>query len=237
MWDRPRWIAMSPWAFVRSSDLHRSAGPSSRAPASYTFLPKAHIRSSAAKGTVESRKGAVPESYCMPTRFPSPLIKPDVPVSSIRLSDRLHQLAHGSGPDAHRGAVAPPTSRTQSRSRNWWRPATTPYGGASGNSSLARGRSDRPLDTPSTGSRNQSNSTTLARHDSGDRARRSTVPRSGAPANLPLSAAAGRRSFSTDSLPNTHDHPSEDDAARTCNPENQNALSVPAWCWSSLRSA
>src|SRR5438094_1423310 len=47
---------------------------------------------------VESRKGAVPESYCMPTRFPSPLIKPDVPVSSIRLSDRLHQLAHGSGP-------------------------------------------------------------------------------------------------------------------------------------------
>jgi hypothetical protein len=30
--------------------------------------------------------------------FPSPLIKPDVPVSSIRLSDRLHQLAHGSGP-------------------------------------------------------------------------------------------------------------------------------------------
>jgi len=101
MWDRPRWIAMSPWAFVRSSDLHRSAGPSSRAPTSYTFLPKAHIRSSAAKGTVESRKGAVPESYCMPTRFPSPLIKPDVPVSSIRLSDRLHQLAHGSGPQMH----------------------------------------------------------------------------------------------------------------------------------------
>ena len=37
----------------------------------------------------------MPESYCMPTRFPSPLIKPDVPVSSIRLSDRSHQLAHG----------------------------------------------------------------------------------------------------------------------------------------------
>ena len=30
-------------------------------------------------------------------RFPSPLIKPDVPVSSIQLSDRLRQLAHGSG--------------------------------------------------------------------------------------------------------------------------------------------
>ena len=56
---------------------------------------------SAVSAPVESRKGAVPESYCMPTRFPSPLIKPDVPVSSIRLSDRLHQLAHGSGPQMH----------------------------------------------------------------------------------------------------------------------------------------
>jgi hypothetical protein len=37
----------------------------------------------------------------LPTRFPSPLIKPDVPVSSIRLSDRLHQLAHGSGTQMH----------------------------------------------------------------------------------------------------------------------------------------
>src|SRR4051812_42876707 len=30
-----------------------------------------------------------------PARFPSPLIKPDVPISSIRLSDRFHQSAHG----------------------------------------------------------------------------------------------------------------------------------------------
>ena len=58
----------------------------------------AHNTCTIAETGVESRKGAVPESYCMPTRFPSPLIKPDVPVSSIRLSDRLHQLAHGSGP-------------------------------------------------------------------------------------------------------------------------------------------
>ena len=34
---------------------------------------------------VESRKGGVPTA-----RFPSRLIKPDVPISSIRLSDRLH---------------------------------------------------------------------------------------------------------------------------------------------------
>ena len=50
---------------------------------------------------VESRKGARSEPTGEPTRFPSPLIKPDVPVSSIRLSDRLHQLAHGSGPQMH----------------------------------------------------------------------------------------------------------------------------------------
>src|SRR5436190_24183356 len=43
---------------------------------------------------VESRKGAVPRAKT-PGRFPSPLIKPDVPISSIRLSDRFHQIAHG----------------------------------------------------------------------------------------------------------------------------------------------
>ena len=31
-------------------------------------------------------------------RFPSPLIKPDVRVSRIRLSDWLHRTAHGGGP-------------------------------------------------------------------------------------------------------------------------------------------
>ena len=42
---------------------------------------------------VESRTGAV----AMP-RFPSPLIKPDVPISGIRLSDWLHRTAIGGGP-------------------------------------------------------------------------------------------------------------------------------------------
>jgi hypothetical protein len=31
-------------------------------------------------------------------RFPSPLIKPDVPISGIRLSDRLHLAAVGGAP-------------------------------------------------------------------------------------------------------------------------------------------
>jgi hypothetical protein len=38
---------------------------------------------------VESRKSAV-RGRLAAARFPSPLIKPDVPFSSIRLSDRLH---------------------------------------------------------------------------------------------------------------------------------------------------
>ena len=68
-------------------------------------------------------------------------------------------------PDAHRGAVALPASRTQSRSRNWWHPATPPCAGASGNSSLARGRNGRPLDRPSDAFRNQSSSTIPATCD------------------------------------------------------------------------
>ena len=35
-------------------------------------------------------------------RFSSPLIKPDVPISGIRLSDRLHREAHGGGPTCTR---------------------------------------------------------------------------------------------------------------------------------------
>jgi hypothetical protein len=47
-----------------------------------------HIRHS-----VESRTGAVAL-----LRFPPPLIKPDVPISGIRLSDWLHRIAFGGGP-------------------------------------------------------------------------------------------------------------------------------------------
>jgi hypothetical protein len=45
---------------------------------------------------VESRMGAVAAETS--PRFPSPLIEPDVPISGIRLSDRLHRRAHGRGP-------------------------------------------------------------------------------------------------------------------------------------------
>jgi len=43
--------------------------------------------------SVESRMGAVAWGLWPTPRFPSPLIKPDVPISGIRLSDRLHRNA------------------------------------------------------------------------------------------------------------------------------------------------
>jgi hypothetical protein len=39
--------------------------------------------------------GAVAWGKLPTLRFPSPLIKPDVPISGIRLSDWLHREAHG----------------------------------------------------------------------------------------------------------------------------------------------
>src|SRR5713101_7138388 len=95
--------------------------------------------------TVESRKGAVPESYCMPTRFPSPLIKPDVPVSSIRLSDRLHQLAHGSGPKCTSRSRSTPNFPNTIAFEKLMAPRMIPCGGAVGSDARARGRNDRPL--------------------------------------------------------------------------------------------
>jgi hypothetical protein len=47
---------------------------------------------------VESRTGAVAWAVSASPRFPSPLIKPDVRVSRIRLSDWLHLEAHGRAP-------------------------------------------------------------------------------------------------------------------------------------------
>jgi hypothetical protein len=44
-------------------------------------------------GRVEERRGSLGHSAML--RFLSPLIKPNVPVSGIRLSDWLHREAHG----------------------------------------------------------------------------------------------------------------------------------------------
>jgi hypothetical protein len=47
---------------------------------------------------VESRMGAVAWGLWPAPRFPSPLIKPSVPVSGTRLSDWLHHKAHDGRP-------------------------------------------------------------------------------------------------------------------------------------------
>ncbi len=64
---------------------------------------------------VESRMGAGADRRA-PPRFPSPLIKPDVPISGIRLSDWLHRrLTNGRYP-SDPGAARRPTRR---RSASW----------------------------------------------------------------------------------------------------------------------
>ena len=47
---------------------------------------------------VESRMGAVAWGLWPTLRFPSPLIKPGVPISGTRLSDWLHRKAHDGRP-------------------------------------------------------------------------------------------------------------------------------------------
>jgi hypothetical protein len=51
---------------------------------------------------VESRMGAVAWGLWPTLRFPSPLIKPNVPISGIRLSDWFHREAHGEQPNRTR---------------------------------------------------------------------------------------------------------------------------------------
>ena len=54
----------------------------------------------------------------MPPRFPSPLIKPDVRISRIRLSDWLHRMTHGGGPKwTRRRWSTPSTPNTASRGK------------------------------------------------------------------------------------------------------------------------
>jgi hypothetical protein len=62
---------------------------------------------------VESRKGAVPSATAR-ARFPSPLIKPDGPFSSIRLSDRIHhQLTEGFATKRRSTPSFPNTTRSE----------------------------------------------------------------------------------------------------------------------------
>ena len=61
-------------------------------------------------------------------RFLSPLIKPDVQISRIRLPDRLHLKAHGGGQDGPDVVGSHRTPRTRPYRENAWCLATTPCG-------------------------------------------------------------------------------------------------------------
>jgi hypothetical protein len=103
---------------------------------------------------VESRKGAGPG----PTgsrRFPSPLIEPDMRISRIRLSDRLHRKLTEVAQGEHLATAARPTSRTQSHPRRWCSRQMTTCGDAGGTTERARRRNGRQLDKPSAASRNR----------------------------------------------------------------------------------
>ena len=58
-------------------------------------------------GRVEEGRGSL--GHAASPRFPSPLIKPDVPISGIRLSDWLHRKAHGGGPRCTRRRRSTPS--------------------------------------------------------------------------------------------------------------------------------
>ena len=70
---------------------------------------------------VESRTGASASAEAS-SRFPAPLIKPDVPISSIRLSDWLHRKTHERGPSWTRRSRRTPNSPNITSSEKRWVP-------------------------------------------------------------------------------------------------------------------
>src|SRR5262245_43554412 len=75
---------------------------------------------------VESRMGAVAWGLWPTPRFPSPLIKPDVPISGIRLSGWLHREARDGAARGRRWRHRTPRSRcmTSNVNRRLPRPCT-----------------------------------------------------------------------------------------------------------------
>src|SRR5215217_5043284 len=65
---------------------------------------------------VEDGRGGL--GHAATPRFPSPLIKPDVRISRIRLSDWLHREAHGGGPRCTRRSRNTPNSPNTRSSEN-----------------------------------------------------------------------------------------------------------------------
>jgi putative transposase len=99
------------------------------------------------KKMVESRAGASTDAGA-PPRFPSPLIKPDVPISSIRLSDWFHRRLTNEASTARHEAGEHRVRRTPLVQRNVWCRATTPGDASAGNAVRGHRRSYRPPGRP-----------------------------------------------------------------------------------------
>jgi len=80
-------------------------------------------------GRVEERRGFGCNSN-RPVSLP-PLIKPDGPISGIRLSDRFHQQLTDGSPNTRHLDATHPTFRTRCCPKTWRCLAKTPYGVAS----------------------------------------------------------------------------------------------------------
>jgi hypothetical protein len=95
---------------------------------------------------VESTMGAGADAVA-PSRFPSPLIKPDVPISGIRLSEWFHRRLTNEAPTALSAAGRHPVLRRPWRTRIGCCHALAPYDASAGNVVHNHGRDDRSLRT------------------------------------------------------------------------------------------
>jgi hypothetical protein len=82
----------------------------------YILRPIAATRQRLYAGRVEDGRGNLGHSAS--PRFPSPLIKPDVRISRIRLSDWLHLVAVGGGPMCIRRSRSTPSFPNTTSSEN-----------------------------------------------------------------------------------------------------------------------
>jgi hypothetical protein len=153
-------------------------------------------------------------------RFPSPLNEPDVPVASIRLSDRIHSRLTderlGVSPDAGR--------RADQRGLDPAPGADADLGGAcSEKIERERRQGGQPPDRPAPGSRSGRSSTRLALGGGAGLAPRATGPGGPGSGGRSPSVAFAPHSSGTDWPPYTDGHPSKRGAAQGCTPESQNS--------------
>src|SRR5471030_533760 len=136
---------------------------------------------------VESRLGAGTDAEAPPC-FPTPLIKPDVPISGIRLSDWLRRRLTNRPHRADHGDGTPLTPRRSASSKTDGCLAIAPCAAVSGNAAHAPRRVHRAPRRPSLGSPIRNTLSSPSASDSADRALLPRALHCRASDALPLSA-------------------------------------------------